>query len=137
MSKLRVYSNEFVSCLYNNGIDFNKTITGKFPTICDDLFVPFLKGYIDGDGCIYQMKNNLVVNITSCTNGVLEYVNNMANRLLHINGRIYSENDKKYRIIWFRPLDVKILLDAIYSEDTPELKRKRSIYDNFYGFSTQ
>lgn len=138
MSKIRVYSNEFVECLHMNGIDYNKTSTGKFPIVDDDMFVAFLKGYIDGDGCIYkQSESNLVVHITSCSKGILEYVNEMSSKIIGVTGRIYSENDRKYRIMWFRHDDVRKLLDAIYSCDTPELIRKRSIYDSFYGLSSQ
>lgn len=138
MAKIRVYSKDIVEDLNANGIDFNKTKTGVFPVVNDDMFLPFLKGYIDGDGCIHKMsERHLGVHITSATKKVLEYVNDSANRLLGISGKIYSEGDRKYRLYWFRDGDVKTLLDTIYNIKTPELRRKRDVYEDFYGLSSQ
>ena len=138
MSRLRVYSKDIVTDLYNNGIDFNKTKTGIFPIVDDKFFLPFLKGYIDGDGCIHKMKDNVLgVHITSCSSGVLEYINKMVSMILGFKTSIYSECKNKYRIYWFARDKVKCLLDTLYSIKTPELFRKRNVYEEFYGLSGQ
>ena len=138
MSKLRIYSKDIVNGLVRNGISFNKTKQDIHPIVSEELFLPFLKGYIDGDGCIHRMNpRSLGVHITSCRKNILIYVNDMVERVLGFRTSIYTENENKHRIYWFTQTKVQRLLDAIYKIQTPELKRKRSVYEEFYGLSDQ
>lgn len=142
ISKFRVYSKKMVEDLHNNGIDFNKTYTGVFPIVNDDLFIYFLRGYIDGDGCIYNMKPTSVkgilgVQITSCTRPVLEYINDTLDRLYGIRTSIYTDTETRHRIFWFSVKNVQRLLDLLYEDEySPRLERKYEKYKNFYGLAS-
>ena len=141
VSRLRVYSKDIVTDLYNNGIDYNKSHSKIFPIVSDSLFPAFLRGYIDGDGCIHKMKeNHLAVHITSGTSNCLKYLQERLKKDFQIKSKIYSEEiqgyNTKYRLYIFRKEDVKKLLDLIYKDDNvPMLTRKYEIYTNFYGLT--
>lgn len=134
---LRIYSKQIVQSLINYGILPNKTYKSEYPK-CDKLFIPFLRGFLDGDGCIYRQTNRnvLVVNFTNANIDFLNYINNQLYNNLNILGRIYKEKDTKYRLVIFRKSDVKLLLDNIYNDlSYSYLKRKYQIYKSYYGFT--
>lgn len=140
-SALRVYSKDIVNGLLSNGIDLRKTVSDVFPKVSEDMFPAFLRGYIDGDGCIHKMKaNRLAVHITGANLKAMEYLRDVLISRYGIHANIYSEEfDKyrtKYRLYCFRDKDVRTLLDLIYSDkDVPFLIRKRDRYLNFYGLA--
>lgn len=136
LSKLRVYSKHLVESLIKHGIELNKSTKDTIPTVRDDLFRDFLRGYIDGDGCVHILNNVLAVHITCASRCALEYVCKKVSELYGINGTIYTECDKKHRLYWFRKEDVKKLLDIIYYDSSlVKLDRKYQKYKSFYGLA--
>lgn len=135
-SSLRVYSKNICLGLNDNGVDYHKTQKDTFPMVSDHLFLDFLRGYIDGDGCLYVMRNYLVVNITNANKFGLEFIRNKLRDQYNIDTRVYSENARKHRLVCCREADVKHLLDLIYySDDVRKLERKFAIYKTFYGLA--
>jgi hypothetical protein len=135
---IRVFSKAIVDDLHAHGIDFRKTYSNTFPIVDDDLFMDFLRGYIDGDGCVHIMSGYLGVHITSPNVDGLYYIKNKLKGLYDIESAIYCEKIEgrmnKYRLYCFRQDDVRRLLDAIYADKSClKLKRKYDIYANFYG----
>lgn len=97
-SVLRVYSKDLVTDLYNHGIDYHKTTSEIFPIVEDYLFPDFLRGYIDGDGCIHQMKKGILgLHITSANKLVLEYIQKKLLDDYDISSKIYSEEFDEWR----------------------------------------
>ena len=136
-SVIRVYSNPFVSGLIRNGIDFNKTKSDIFPKVDDVLFADFLRGYIDGDGCIHEMKPGiLAVHITGANKLALQYIQDKLLTLYDIHASLYTEAEMKHRLYCFRRDDVRRLLDLIYADQNCiKLTRKYNKYLNFYGLA--
>lgn len=140
-SLLRVYSKEIVMGLMSNGIDLNKTKSDTFPIVSDDLFPDFLRGYIDGDGCIHMMNGRtLAVHITGANLKCFEYLQNVLSERYDISTKIYKEDiagyQTKYRLYCFRKDDAKRLLDMIYHDkNSIKLKRKYDKYVDFYGLA--
>lgn len=136
-SMIRVYSNPFVKGLIKNGIDFNKTKSDIFPVVEDELFPDFLRGYIDGDGCIHEMKpGTLAVHITGANKNALLHIQERLADLYGIHASIYTETDMKHRLYCFRKDDVKRLLDIIYYDpNSIKLTRKYKKYIDFYGLA--
>lgn len=62
---LSVYSKELSENLTKLGCINNKSLTLKMPAIADDLLWHFIRGYFDGDGCIYskmrEADNTLII----------------------------------------------------------------------------
>jgi len=55
----RVISNTIVEDLLKIGVNFNKSQIGmRFPVLREDLYNHFIRGFLDGDGCIYLKKRN-------------------------------------------------------------------------------
>ena len=135
-SSLRIYSKNICAGLNRNGVEYHKTLKDTYPVVADHLFLDFLRGYIDGDGCLYIMRDYLIVNITSSNKIGLEYIQNILRDQYDVDTRVYSETERKHRLVCYRSEDVKRLLDMIYySEDTPKLERKYAIYRTFYGLA--
>lgn len=133
---LRVYSKQICDDLISLNVVPNKTNSNLFP-ICDNYFFDFLRGFLDGDGCIYvDHRNHIMVNFTNANDDFLFYINNKVNDLIGISGSIYKEKDKKYRLIYFRQDDIRTLLDNIYENISDSfLIRKYDIYMSYYGFA--
>lgn len=134
---LRVYAKQIVEDLIDIGIVPDKTNKKDFPK-CNEYFTAFLRGFLDGDGCIYIQKNKnlIMVNFTNANYEFFNYINNQLKNQMGIVGNIYKEKDKKYRLVVYRKNDVKILLDNIYTDlSYSYLDRKYQIYKSYYGFT--
>lgn len=127
---LRIYSKQIVSDLINCNVIRNKTKFSIFPIVEDHLFFDFLRGYIDGDGCIYVNKHKISasqVHVTSAHREVLDYIRNKLSEY-NIKSYVYKETDAKYRI-YINYKDAINLLDLIYYDDNVQkLDRKYKKY---------
>ena len=130
-SVIRVYSADIVNDLDKHGIIQNKTnIPDIFPKMEGVFFMDFLRGYVDGDGCIYvpSDKNKAQIHITSCHPQVFEYIKEVLLKEYNISSRIYKEKDKKYRL-YISQKDTLKFLDLLYKEQNCTcLKRKYEKY---------
>lgn len=66
MCVLRICSIDMVNDLQQFGLLSDKTYTLQLPTIQNDLMPHFIRGFFDGDGCIYFHKKNGVIDHTRC-----------------------------------------------------------------------
>jgi len=55
-SLLNIYSLKLVDDLIKHGCVQNKTQKIRFPILKNELIQHFIRGYFDGDGCIYKIK---------------------------------------------------------------------------------
>lgn len=131
-SVLRIYSKPFVNDLISQGISFNKTYSGIYPTVEDRYFFDYLRGYIDGDGSIYTdyVHNHkdayIQIRIACHCKENLEYIRD---RLLQfdIKTNVYKSTDSKYDLICYTTEDVEKLANKLYySPDVFCLSRKRN-----------
>lgn len=137
-STIRVYSKRLVEDLCRNGIDYNKTYSDRIIDIRQDLFPDFLRGYIDGDGCVCEQHDGryIVVHITAFGTSMLEYIKEILLQSYGILSSIYSEGDRKHRLVVFNQDSVKALFDLIYySDNIPYLDRKYKKFTSFYGLA--
>jgi hypothetical protein len=125
---LRVYSKKIVDDLIRHGVVENKTKSTIFPKI-NDYFFDFLRGYIDGDGCIYvNDKGYMVVHITSANPDVLQYIKNKLSKDYDIKSNIYQEKENKYRIYFNKINSIKLLDFIYYDDNVQKLNRKYEKY---------
>lgn len=135
-SILRVYSKNIVEDLNSHCIDYNKSSSPVFPMVDLCLFPEYLRGLIDGDGCIhYTNCGNLAVHITGANRGCFQYIHDVLLDEYSIDTRIYCEHsDKyldKYRLYCFRKNDACSLLHLIYRDmSVPMLTRKYDLFAN-------
>lgn len=138
-ARLRIYSKQIVEDLISHGIVENKTYSNEYP-ICDIFVSDFIRGYLDGDGCIYIEKRKsgqcVFVSFTCSNDSFLKYIDQKIHEELNISGSIYKEKDRKYRLVFFRHSDTKTLLDWIYKNPNASmLKRKYEKYSLAYGLA--
>ena len=128
---LRIYSKDIVNGLIKNGVTTNKTKNNIFPKVDIELLFDFLRGFLDGDGCIYinNKNNDVTVSFTNSNEIFLKYLNETLNDLIGICGHIYKEKDFKYRLQYFKKEDVFILLNKLYKNcNDYKLERKYEKY---------
>lgn len=118
-SVLRVYSKNVVLDLRSNGIDFNKSHSSVFPVVNDELFLDFLRGYLDGDGCIYtglhdHGKNHPPhIGLVCNKREILDYIAEKANALYGIKMRVYRK-DAAFALLCYARQDIARLLSLLY-----------------------
>lgn len=127
---IRIYSKEIAEDLIKHKVLENKTLKAEYPIVDDDLFFDFLRGYIDGDGCIYVNKNKLThsqMHITSSHREILDYIK-FKLKSFNIKSEIYKENDMKYRIYINYKDSIKLLDYIYYDSSLQKLERKYNKY---------
>ena len=124
MSLIRLFSADMVCDLIAHNIVPNKTYKPEFPKIDEEYFYDFLRGYFDGDGCVYYSHNKLGLNLTCSNVNFLQY---LANELEKdgVETSIHKEKDYKYRLN-FKGDKYKIL-SMLYNNSNLYLKRKYDI----------
>lgn len=70
---IRIYSKNLVNDLINLNVLPNKTYEKSYP-ICENYFFDFIRGFLDGDGCIYYQQKNLYVKFTNSNYDFLLYL---------------------------------------------------------------
>lgn len=126
-SLIRVYSVDMVRNLKKLGVVQNKTYKKDFPTVSDELFIPFVRGFMDGDGSI--ASDGKSVYFTNPNKEFLIYLKNSLGRLLNVKtGSLYQETEWKSRFGIYSQKDVSLYLNAIYEKSNVHLDRKYEIY---------
>lgn len=128
---LRMYSKAMKDDLDKQGIVERKTHSDIHPEVDGELFQHFLRGYFDGDGCVYKhtKQGYNMVHFTCGSRVFLEYLMKSIEKETGIIGKIYAENDRKLRLMYYREADASILLEYIYRDsDNLRLERK---YDKY------
>lgn len=129
----RVYSKPICDGLAKNGISARKTNSNEHPKVDEEFIQHFIRGYFDGDGCIYkhtQQRYNMV-HFTCGSKKFLEYLADIITKNIGIHGKIYKEKDKKYRLMYYRKVDAEALLDYVY-HDSDNLRLKRKYEKHLY-----
>lgn len=135
-AKLRIYSKEIVCGLIANGVSTNKTYDTTFPRPL--LYIrDFVRGFLDGDGCITSsIRGNPIVTFTNSNIGFLFYLREAIFNECGVLGTIYTENEYKHSLRFFRIADTKKLLSWIYyNPNLVSLKRKYEKYNTLSGFA--
>lgn len=126
---IRVYSKDIVEDLIQHNVVERKTLSDKFPKI-ENYFFDFLRGYFDGDGCVYVSRDNKIIqaHITSAQKPILKYIQNKLSEY-NINSAIYQEKERKYRI-YINGNYACEFFKLLYKDSTPQnrLKRKYEKY---------
>jgi len=124
-STFNVYSFKIVNDLISHGCVNNKTQKIRFPNLNNNLIYHFIRGYFDGDGCIFKNKNRPnSFTISICSNKI--FVEELSS-FLEI-GKII--NYKNYSLLTFNKIDdIKNFRDLIYKNCNICLERKKIIFD--------
>lgn len=109
--RLQIGSKEWFSDLSRLGFTQNKSNTLKFPKISKRYLGSFVRGYFDGDGCVYfkqhrvkHRNNKIWVFVTLFTCGSYSFLGELHTRLLKsgIKGGHISNKKSGYDIVFSR-----------------------------------
>jgi intein/homing endonuclease len=131
--RLELNSKHLTKSLARQGCHQTKSFTITFPEWLDkNLITHFIRGYFDGDGCIYIHQNQLGIQIVS-TKEFLIYLQQLLSKL-EINTHIshperYTNNT--YRIDFGGSRRVKRFCDWIYKDATIFLDRKYNLFKSY------
>ncbi|MEG1142716.1 MAG: LAGLIDADG family homing endonuclease [Clostridia bacterium] len=137
--KVDVYSSEFSTHLVNLGVVPNKTKSFSHPKIKDELFKFYLRGYFDGDGCLYFNENlktrkfSKSVEIACFSIEPMEEIRDILLKY-NINSKVYKTKEgRNSKLMISNFSDMRKFLDFIYDEakETCKLDRKFEKYKKF------
>jgi intein-encoded DNA endonuclease-like protein len=132
--KLSINSRYMVNSLRNLGLFQNKSLKIEFPSwITDEYYFHFLRGYIDGDGCILKTEKRMSFIATeNFCNNVAQYLQDKLS--VHCSISLCHKKDdistRDLRISGAQ--QVKKVLDKIYENANMRLDRKCQIYKALY-----
>lgn len=93
----------------------NKTFKLKFPNINEKYYLHFIRGLIDGDGCIFNRSEKYLTIDMISTYNVLEKISNIVYPITNLKPKIRNHG-KSYRIIYTGKRALKLgfnlLIDA-------------------------
>lgn len=130
--RLGIKNKKLVEDLNKYGVIPRKSLILKFPTNINNLLIShFIRGYFDGDGCIYYGKSELRSSSMSVT--LLGTLNMLQNIEKHSNIKVSYQHDKRhhqdchsFRIS--KTIDIIKILDYMYKDSTIYLDRKYEKY---------
>src|SRR5574343_431199 len=119
--------------LYNLGIKPNKSLILTFPTyyqIPKKLMNHFIRGYIDGDGCIYISNSNIHVSVLGTKEFLISLIEeiNLPIRNLYKNNK---NNNSNCYFFQYSGKNALSLIDYLYKDATIYLERKYTKYLEF------
>ena len=131
---LRIGDHELYKDLIGLGITLRKSKTIKFPSIPQEQLFHFVRGYLDGDGCVHYYKDKKRLSVIF-TSGSKIFLDKLAQALS------FSCGFKKHNIIYnngafqlrFSTKEAVKLLRRIYAIGQGDLllSRKYSVYNRF------
>lgn len=128
--KLQISSQTLCKALSKLGCIPNKTKIITLPTLREDLYRHFIRGFFDGDGCL-QLQNKKYhcrFDLTSASKSFLEQVRPLITAHARSNG--YLGKEAKYEV-WhlnYSGHQVQDILDWMYKDSNFYLQRKYTKY---------
>ncbi len=131
---LRIGDHGLYNDLISLGITPNKSKTINLPNIPTKFLAPFIRGYLDGDGCvnIYDKKQRLTVTFTSGSKLFLEQLSRVINLIVGIKAHKVFNNNRAFQIKYSTKEAIP-LLRYVYSDLGESLYLERK-YKKFLDF---
>jgi len=140
-SRLMFYCDDFAKNLIKVGCSENKSLLLEFPgedILKHNLYSDFIRGYFDGDGCIYYgyKPSNKQVSCSFSIVGTSDMLDNIIKILskeLNINiPKMYCCGNN-FQIWWYGFENCKKLYLYLYKKDCVYLESKKSIFDKVFA----
>lgn len=135
----QINSKYLINSLRNLGFYNNKTTSLYFPSISEELYLPFIRGYFDGDGGISSYTPNDGYMRYSCsvcgTESFLLFVKNYLEQKHNckFNSKLYKRFDTEnccYTLTMSGKKNCIHFLNLLYKDSTIHLDRKYNKYLN-------
>ena len=148
--RIQFSSTQLYDWLLSIGLTPNKSLTLGPLKIPDEYFIDFLRGHLDGDGCVttyidrYNMRKKakyvyrrIFTTFISASKLHIDWLHRKIIELTNIHGAVHMTNirnlgENPMHIIKFAKKDsLKLLAKIYYGEHIPCLSRKKTVYMNF------
>lgn len=126
--ELHIYNTKLVKDLFKWGCVNKKSMIIEFPTFLDnELIRHFIRGYFDGDGCVYKNRIGFVSGSINFMTSLKSFLD--LNFLKNDNSSSFKEG-KYYILEYSTDLFFINFYNYIYRKSTIFLKRKKLKFDN-------
>ena len=137
-SHFRVQSKYFSNRLTELGVFQNKAFKIKFPNwLNENLYSHFIRGYIDGDGCIFAPDNISKSMVSICGN--YDFLSSVSKIIFEQTGvqlRLYPNNHSDVYILQSGGrVRVEKILNWLYNDSHIFLKRKYNKYQKIKKYN--
>ena len=112
------------------GVTPNKSLTITELNVPDNYFADFLRGEIDGDGCLQNYKAKFRCSIASGSKIFLEWLFAKLKDLVKVNGGWIKRGKNVYELEFAINDSIKIA-EFIYYADRPKLTRKYRVVEKY------
>jgi len=120
--RLQIGSKEMFEDLSTLGLMPNKSLIMKFPTIPEKFQMDFIRGYFDGDGCVYFKQHNVKdrkrkrwIFTTRFTSGTRRFLESLHSGL-NLTGGFITNKKRGYELV-FSHQDSLALYRLMYHND--------------------
>ena len=141
---IQIANRNFYDFLLSIGLTQNKSLSLGAIKVPDQYFYDFLRGLIDGDGCIRRWihpsnnREQWSSRIYSGSGEFIKWLNDTTEALLRIRGRIYRETATKW-ILKYGKMAAREIVKRCYYKDCLGLNRKiklaKECLDSYRGWS--
>ena len=127
-ARFRITSKEITDKLRKIGLIENKSLICRFPKI-ESIYIPhFIRGIVDGDGCIYT-KNIRSCKVDIISNHIMaNEISNIINKTLKIRSKVYLKTENVSTFTISGRLQILKFLEWIYKDADLKLDRKYKKY---------
>lgn len=128
-----IYSKVLIKDLKKYGVVSRKTFKTFFPNILSKLQRHFIRGYFDGDGCIFLSKNSNISSRVSIrgTLTLLQSIQNLLIKNCNVNKTKILKNNGIWDLQYGGNKQVKRILNYLYKDSNIYLNRKNKLYNKF------
>lgn len=123
-------SNQMSSDLSKYGIVPNKTyVTKHLPQLPEEFVIPFIRGFIDGDGSLYCSYGRWHCSITSYSETILDELQQIISRKIGKNNtlKIYNAGKIGTHRLTYGSQDTLKIIEVFYKGNNISLDRKNKI----------
>ncbi len=138
---IQIGSRELFEDLIKLGLTPNKARRMEFPNIPKKYLGDFIRGYFDGDGCVWagithkkrsKTTNSILTSFTSASYFFLKNLYNILKKLGIKGGSLFKVKSGNYSRLQYSTLDTLKLYKIMYNKDCNLfLARKRLIFEDF------
>lgn len=131
---LRVFSKTLVNSLFQYGIVFKKTGKEQIKNIPKKYLRDFIRGFFDGDGCVWLDGKDMAINFVSSSRKILDQIQNILIKTCSLNKTKISATKSQWgsglRFKYKGNKQVGRIRDYLYQDANIFLERK---HERFYN----
>lgn len=133
MVELQINSREFTNNIMKYGIVTNKTFKINLPKIPNNLYRDFIRGYFDGDGCIYINKKTNRATFTIAGNyDMVKSIQKILIQELHLKNNKISKQKTIYQFSYSAYKDIIKIYEYLYKDAQLYMNRKYNKFNEYF-----